>query len=64
MPFGPFLPAKTPAAKLRTTMHKRRYLSASAKINLPQHSPNAWGGEKLGKKNVWVHNFLFFLPSD
>ena len=36
MPFGSFLPAKTPAAKLRAAMHKRRDLSASAEINLPR----------------------------
>jgi len=51
MPFGLFLPAKTPAAKLRAAMHKRRDLSASAEINLPQTFTRHAGRRKARQKN-------------
>jgi hypothetical protein len=59
MPFGSFLPVKTPAAKLRAAMHKHRDLSASTEINLPRTFTRRAGRRKARQKNVWVHNFLF-----
>ena len=51
MPFGSFLPAKTPAAKLRAVMHKRCDLSASAEINLPRTFTRRAGRRKARQKN-------------